>query len=302
MTANPAGPFGPAARAAGPAGSHGTTSSTVVRTCRHVTLCSVTPADYQDIHAALNDPTVALTWRTRGASVGVADLERAIFEGATLTLIAKSFDGDPCGVVQLLDIDPVDRVADLAVLAFPTSVGTGLIAEAAAVFIDECFHRFNIRKVYASLSQGSSDALGSIDSLFTLEGKLRSHVWLDGGFKDVTVYGVLVEEFARNVARSNFWKPMSSDGWRVFDRFPPDDAPEPGDLSEDLTVLLGAPLASLDPAANLVDDLDLDSLDLLELRGIIEEAVGHPIVDDAFASVQAVGDVIGLLEAFRVPT
>ena len=51
------------------------------------------------------------------------------------------------------------------------------------------------------------------------------------------------------------------------------------------------------PEAHLVEDLDLDSIDAVNLTIKLQEMTGRRIKPDEFKSVRTVGDVIGAVES-----
>ena len=55
--------------------------------------------------------------------------------------------------------------------------------------------------------------------------------------------------------------------------------------------------ARVTPDAHLFDDLDLDSIDAVDLAIKLQEMTGRRIKPEAFKSVRTVGDVIGAVEA-----
>jgi len=57
-------------------------------------------------------------------------------------------------------------------------------------------------------------------------------------------------------------------------------------------VQMGLDPASIDPAAQLVDDLDLDSLDWVDLALQLEENLCITLADERFASLRTVQDVV----------
>lgn len=55
--------------------------------------------------------------------------------------------------------------------------------------------------------------------------------------------------------------------------------------------------ARVTPEVHLFDDLDLDSIDAVDLAIKLQEMTGRRIKPEAFKSVRTVGDVIGAVEA-----
>lgn len=57
------------------------------------------------------------------------------------------------------------------------------------------------------------------------------------------------------------------------------------------------PIESLNVNTNLINDLDLESLDLVELVGAFEEAFKVEIPDKDIKKIQTVGDIIEFIES-----
>jgi acyl carrier protein len=69
---------------------------------------------------------------------------------------------------------------------------------------------------------------------------------------------------------------------------------------------IGVDPAGVDPAAQLVDDLDLDSLDWVDLAMQLEETLSIALREERFASLRTVQDVVdrvyeALVEATDAP-
>jgi acyl carrier protein len=70
--------------------------------------------------------------------------------------------------------------------------------------------------------------------------------------------------------------------------------------NEILTVLedrFGIQRASVSDESRLKDDLDLDSIDLFDILGLLEKKTGHEIELAEFAQVQTLGDFLERLES-----
>ncbi|PLZ04287.1 acyl carrier protein [Burkholderia sp. WAC0059] len=55
--------------------------------------------------------------------------------------------------------------------------------------------------------------------------------------------------------------------------------------------------ARVTPEANLFEDLDLDSIDAVDLAIKLQEMTGRRIKPEEFKSVRTVGDVVGAVES-----
>ena len=60
---------------------------------------------------------------------------------------------------------------------------------------------------------------------------------------------------------------------------------------------LSCDLDSITPEARLAEDLDIDSLDAVELNMAIEEALNITIPDGELMNLKTVGDIVAYLEA-----
>lgn len=60
---------------------------------------------------------------------------------------------------------------------------------------------------------------------------------------------------------------------------------------------LSCDLDSITPGARLAEDLDIDSLDAVELNMAIEEALNITIPDGELMNLKTVGDIVAYLEA-----
>ena len=73
--------------------------------------------------------------------------------------------------------------------------------------------------------------------------------------------------------------------------------------SEVFTYLTGVfeiPAADIRPDANLKDDLDLDSIDAVDLMVKLQEATGQKVTPQQFETVRTVQDLVALVQALRL--
>jgi acyl carrier protein len=59
----------------------------------------------------------------------------------------------------------------------------------------------------------------------------------------------------------------------------------------------GVPPELIQPTAHLVDDLDLDSIDLVDLAVSLEESIGITLAEEELKSVRTVQDTIDAIHA-----
>lgn len=274
----------------------------IIRTGRHVELVTTPPGIYPDLHRELMHPTVRRTWRHRGREIPMGAFEFSYLEGVHFSAAIRTHDGQLAGVVQFLSFDPMDGHGEIALAEFDRVQGTGVAVEGVALFIDECFHRFPLRKLYIFLSESSEAAIGSsIGSWFEREGRLTDHVFLDGRHQDVSIGAMTRARFVANMEAQPWLKKLSLDPWR-FDETAPDSV---SDAPPDVRALVAARLGNgatvdLDDDAvrglRLAEDLGWDDLALYDLLLSLEVHAGRELPEGLTASVVTVGELVDLVE------
>ena len=68
-------------------------------------------------------------------------------------------------------------------------------------------------------------------------------------------------------------------------------------LREAMHAEFGLDPATIEPASHLIDDLDLDSIDLVDLAVSLEEETGLKLSEDDLKSVRTVGDAVEAIRA-----
>ena len=72
-------------------------------------------------------------------------------------------------------------------------------------------------------------------------------------------------------------------------------------LGEIVQEATGIPAARVTPAVSFRDDLDIDSLSMVEIATMAEDKFGVSIPDADLAKLKTVGDVVAFLAAAGVP-
>ena len=101
------------------------------------------------------------------------------------------------GNVKLGPIHRVHRRADMGIMIGDrTRWGRGYGREAVALIVAYGFDRLNLHKIGLGVHADHEEAVRLYESLgFQVEGRLRGHLFRDGGYHDKLVMGVLREEF-----------------------------------------------------------------------------------------------------------
>ena len=72
-------------------------------------------------------------------------------------------------------------------------------------------------------------------------------------------------------------------------------------LAEIVTEVTGIKAEQIVPGATFVDDLDVDSLSMVEVAVAAEERVGVRIPDDELVKLKTVGDAVSFIASQGVP-
>lgn len=101
---------------------------------------------------------------------------------------------DPIGEVSLFRTEH-DR-GEIGYWLVPEARGEGYATEAVSLLLDHAFETSGRHRVYARVVDFNEPSKALVERLgFTEEGRLREHVFLEGGYRDVVYYGLLREEW-----------------------------------------------------------------------------------------------------------
>jgi acyl carrier protein len=65
-----------------------------------------------------------------------------------------------------------------------------------------------------------------------------------------------------------------------------------------MTELFGIDAAQVVPQAHLIDDLDLDSIDAIDMVVRLQEVTGRRVAEEELRSLRTVGDIVALVQAY----
>lgn len=97
------------------------------------------------------------------------------------------------GVVRLMYIDWISSVAEFGVfIGEEMSRGKGLGKEVVKLALDFAFRDINLHKVYLKVLESNTKAICLYETCgFAKEGLLRDHFWINGGYENVIIMGIL---------------------------------------------------------------------------------------------------------------
>jgi len=263
-----------------------------------VNLLSLNPTHYPILHQALSDPRVSRTWRSRGRTISSERFERELLEGVELAAVVVSNQGDVIGLTQMLFYASIDQHAELAVFATADYIGSGKLLEGAAIFIDEIFASFPLRKLYVHMTSTTAASVASVLALgFETEGTLRGHLYVEGAFVDVKIASITPAAFATGICGSAVLRSATTEWKGVPHVVTPET--DGSDLPGQLRRISGLERPVL-PDDRLVEDLQLDSLGIAEVVALVESCLGRDIADGYLVHARTVGDLLRLFPALGI--
>jgi RimJ/RimL family protein N-acetyltransferase len=161
-----------------------------------VRLAPVRPEDHAFLYNLATSDENAYRWVLRGA---IPSYEQFIEQQATsfangFTIWLKE-GGERIGQALIYNIDQRNGHLYVAVAVAPEGIGHGIGREALGVLIGYAFAVWPVRKVYAEVpgftfAGVEPDVTGApVQDLFAVEGRLRSHLYVDGDYHDMYLIG-----------------------------------------------------------------------------------------------------------------
>ena len=115
---------------------------------------------------------------------------------------AIEVDGVFIGQCGLVHFNETARACELGIgIGDKTYWGSGYGREAVRLLLDYAFRLRNQRRVWLWVHAGNERAVHAYRACgFTEEGRLRQHVWSNGGYDDAMYMGILREEWVESSA------------------------------------------------------------------------------------------------------
>lgn len=149
-------------------------------------LTPIQDGDLPFLYTLATHPEVSYRWRYRGNPPPPERFAADLWGRVLVQLVARtSAGGEPAGLLVAYDADLAHGHARLGAVFAPEHAGTGLPANASALFVRYLFHTFPLRKLYLEIPGFNWDQLRSgAGRLFTVEGVLRAHDYYAGRYWD----------------------------------------------------------------------------------------------------------------------
>ena len=126
------------------------------------------------------------------------DARRAADPGTDAVEFVVDVDGRAVGSVSLFGFDPLARHAEVGIGLVPEARGRGVGTAALLQVVGFAFTRRNLRRVHLQAIASNTGGLRAYEKAgFVVEGRLREHAWVRGGYEDIVLMGVLRAEQTR---------------------------------------------------------------------------------------------------------
>jgi RimJ/RimL family protein N-acetyltransferase len=131
-------------------------------------------------------------YRYRGATPGPQQFEADLWSGVLAQFaVCRVDDPAPVGLVTAFNASLHDGHAHVAVCTDPTAQGRGWPLEGMGLFIEHLFRCFELRKLYAQVSElNRSRFRPALGDLLVEEARLVDYDYFDGMYFDSVIYAL----------------------------------------------------------------------------------------------------------------
>ncbi len=166
-------------------------------------LRAVERSDAGLIQGWLDDSELMRWWgygaRARSLASVQDEIEQWLGEEHTLghpiALVIETLDDEAMGLLVLSDIQNVDRSAELSCFLESTFCGQGRGRDALETLSDAFFEQWNYHRLTARCEAHNERAQAFfVANGFQFEGRLREARFIDGGWSDILVFGLIRDE------------------------------------------------------------------------------------------------------------
>ncbi len=165
-------------------------------------------ADLPALHAMSNDLEIEIAGggdppMPQSLARVEADFDREAAQGGRERgFFAIEADSKFIGLIVLHKFDETARTAALGIAIGDKAYwGRGYGREAVRLILRYAFRYHNYRRVWLTVRATNERAIRSYLACgFREEGRLRQHVWSDGGYEDLVQMGILRDEWADEVS------------------------------------------------------------------------------------------------------
>lgn len=164
----------------------------------NICLRAVKNSDSVFLYKAINDPKIV---RYNAPFVPIHELDHQkwlahILENKTKHLLVVEHEGQPVGYIQLLDIHPIHRTAEITIRLFDEkNCGKGLGTEAIHVMCIHAFKDLGLVRVWLRVFDNNHRAIRAYEKAgFRNEGVMRKAAFIDGNYVNIIVMAKLNDD------------------------------------------------------------------------------------------------------------
>lgn len=165
---------------------------------KHVYLRVVVPDDYPYLHLLETSGELASTGGLRGTTPSFQDWlqQRAVGILAQFIVLARD-DNSRIGLTSVFSANFQDGHAHLAATRFNPNDQSPLMLMGFGLFVDYVFSCWNFRKLYLDSTEFNYPQFASgIGRIFSCEGRLREHHFLNGQFWDHLILAIYKDRWS----------------------------------------------------------------------------------------------------------
>jgi RimJ/RimL family protein N-acetyltransferase len=159
---------------------------------RWVLLRPVEPTDHSRLAAMMSGGAAGVRYRYRGVTPGPRQFESDLWSNVLAQFVICRPDGDtPIGLVSAFNASLHDGHAHISVCVDPDVRGRGWPLEAAGLFIEYLFQCFELRKLYAQVSELNRRRFRpALGDLLVEEARLADFDFFNGEYFDSVIYAI----------------------------------------------------------------------------------------------------------------
>jgi RimJ/RimL family protein N-acetyltransferase len=164
---------------------------------RSLRLTPIAPDDLGFLYALAVQPETGFRWRYRGSVPPFERFKAELWNQVLLQFVVRRIEDDvPVGHVVAYGDELSLRHTYVGAVFHPRSSGSGLAAQAVALFIRYLFHTFALDKIYMEVPGFNWPQVQSGQAnLFRVEGVLRDHDYYAGRYWDKHICAVYPDAF-----------------------------------------------------------------------------------------------------------
>jgi RimJ/RimL family protein N-acetyltransferase len=156
------------------------------------------PADEDALYAVATEPGNRPQWLQRGKAVDHGGFLRTLTDGALCAFVAESLNSaKPLAILLAYGADFQAQRASIAIAGTQSAQMSGQLVEALGLFVNYLFETHPFEKLYAEVVDFNLNRFASGQGRwFEIEGQLRNHEFVCGGYRDVFILSISRSRFS----------------------------------------------------------------------------------------------------------